>query len=48
MAVPMALVHRLLRLLPCYIVTIMIVANIAPLLGDGPKWTMAIAGFSDC
>jgi peptidoglycan/LPS O-acetylase OafA/YrhL len=46
--IPIALINRVLRLWPCYIIVILICANVASYMGDGPKWDGAIEFFGNC
>lgn len=41
----MTILHRLLRIWPCYILAIMINSYLAPYWGEGPRWFSARTGF---
>ncbi|XP_071104181.1 O-acyltransferase like protein-like [Haliotis cracherodii] len=40
--------HRLLRILPCYLVVLMIFANLMPYMGHGPRWKYATTAVNQC
>jgi peptidoglycan/LPS O-acetylase OafA/YrhL len=37
-AIFIMITHRILRIWPCYLITILILWKIFPYLGDGPRW----------
>ncbi|CAD8083139.1 unnamed protein product [Paramecium primaurelia] len=39
------LLHRILRIWPCYVVAILISSQLVPYIGDGPRWFMALDRF---
>ncbi|XP_067687102.1 O-acyltransferase like protein-like [Haliotis asinina] len=41
-------VHRLLRILPCYLVVLMVFANLMPYMGRGPRWKFVTTAISQC
>ncbi|XP_046549706.1 O-acyltransferase like protein-like [Haliotis rubra] len=41
-------IHRLLRILPCYLVVLMIFANLMPYMGRGPRWKYVTTAINQC
>ncbi|CAK83761.1 unnamed protein product (macronuclear) [Paramecium tetraurelia] len=39
------LLHRILRIWPCYAIAILISSQLVPYMGDGPRWFMALDRF---
>ncbi|XP_059171001.1 nose resistant to fluoxetine protein 6-like [Physella acuta] len=42
------IVHRLVRILPCYAVLLMLGTNMMPYLGEGPRWSTEIKNVQVC
>ncbi|XP_055859972.1 O-acyltransferase like protein-like [Biomphalaria glabrata] len=42
------IVHRLIRIFPCYAVLLMLGTNLMPFMGDGPRWSHEIENVKIC